>query len=124
MHLKDNMLMRGEQIVIPTSVRFEIVDRVHRSMGHQGAERTCEIISRKYLWVRMQGYIEDFCVHCKICLENKSSRAPKAPLFEFADPPQKNKPREQVAFDIGYSSLGLKQLKVFFAHYRYIFTIH
>ena len=32
--------MRGEQSVIPTSMRFEIVDRVHRSMDHQGAERT------------------------------------------------------------------------------------
>ena len=97
-HLKDDMLMRGEQIIVPTSMRFEIVDRVHRSMGHQGAERTREIISRKYLWVGMQGYIEDFCAHCKICQVNKSSRAPKAPLSEFADPP--SKPREQVAFDI------------------------
>ena len=88
MHLKNDMLMRGEQIVIPTTMRFEIVDRVHRSMGHQGAERTCEIISRKSFWEGMQGYIKDFCAHCKICLENKSIRAPKAPLSEFADPPQ------------------------------------
>ena len=46
MHLKDDMLMRGEQIIVPTSMRFEIVDRVHRSMGHQGAERTREIIDK------------------------------------------------------------------------------
>ena len=83
--------MKGEQIVIPTSMRFEILDRVHRNMGHQGAKRRREIISRKYLWVGMQGYIEDFCADCKICLENKSSRAPKAPLSEFADPPTNHK---------------------------------
>ena len=34
MHLKDDVLLRDEQIVIPTSMRFEILDRVHRSMGH------------------------------------------------------------------------------------------
>ena len=68
MHLKDDVLMRDEQTVIPTSMRFEILDRVHRSMGYQGVERAREIISRKYLWVGMQGYIEDFCAHCKIYL--------------------------------------------------------
>ena len=123
MHLKDDILMRGEQIIIPTSMRFDIVDSVHRSMGYQGAERTREVISRKYLWVGMQGYIEDFCVHYKICLENKSSRAPKAPLSEFADPP--NKPRELVAFDIATLPWASNNYRYFlFIINRYIFKIH
>ena len=46
----------------------------------------------------MHDYIRDFCSHCDTCLKNKSSRTPKVPIDEFADPP--TKPREKIAFDV------------------------
>ena len=41
---------------------------------------------------------ETFVPTVRICLRHKSSRIPKVPIEEFANPP--SKPREQIAFDI------------------------
>ena len=98
MHLHNGILKRGDQIVVPCSMRNEVVQTIHNSSGHPGIDRTLEMIARKYSWVGMQEYIHDFCTHCKICLENKASREAKAPLSEFVDPP--SKPCQQIAFDV------------------------
>ena len=96
--IKNSILMRDNKIVVPNSMRFQITEQVHNELGHPDTKKTVDFVSRKYTWVGMHDYIRDFCSHCDTCLKNKSSRTPKVPIVEFADPP--TKPREQVAFDV------------------------
>ena len=84
---QNNLLLRGDQIVVPNSFRFNITDITHRNGGHSGIEGTCELISGRFMWRGMRDFVTDFCNHCHACAANKPIRAPKAPLVEFADLP-------------------------------------
>ena len=83
MKVKDGILMRGEQVVVPNTLRFSVTDIVHRECGHLGTDGTCEWIARKYMWAGMRNFVADFCAHCKICIENKPSRFPQDTISWF-----------------------------------------
>ena len=77
MHLDNGILMRGKQVVLPNSLRYEVTREFHVQTGHQGEARTMQAVASHYMWKEMRSYIEDFCKHCQCCLVNKASRAPK-----------------------------------------------
>ena len=90
--------MRGNQIIGPNTLRFEVVNTVHKQLGHPGAARTMYVVSENYVWPGMQLYVKDYYNHCCVCLENKASRQPK----ETSQPCkiEELQPRAAVAFDV------------------------
>ena len=83
MHLDNGILMRGRQIVLPNSLRYEVTREFHMQTGYQGEARILQAVASNYMWKGMRSYIEDVCKHCQCCLVNKASRAPKEPLEPY-----------------------------------------
>ena len=64
LHIEKDILMQGKRIVLPLSLRYEIVEDCPKTIGHAGAARTIGVVARNYLWTGMHTYVEDFCSHC------------------------------------------------------------
>lgn len=94
--MKAGIIMRDEKIIIPTNLREEMIDRIHR--GHQGVERCIRRAAGSMWWPGMRGDIERFVQGCNECIKNrkvrhyplKTSELPTEPwhtigtdLFEF-----------------------------------------
>ena len=79
MHLDNGILMRGRQVVLPNSLRYEVTWKFHMQTGHQVEACTLQAVASHYMWKGMRSYTEHFCKHCQCCLVNKASRAPKEP---------------------------------------------
>ena len=97
-HLDNRIIMRRNQIICPNTLRFKIVDTVHKQLGHPGAARTMYVVSENYVWPGTQLYVKDYCNHCSVCLENKASCQPKETLQPYKI--EELQPRAVVAFDI------------------------
>ena len=68
-----------DRIVIPKSLRTDILNRIHE--GHQGRER-CKILARKSVyWNGMNADIDKIVEGCEPCLlrRNRPSREPLQP---------------------------------------------
>ena len=76
-----------QQLVIPSKLRDDILRSFHDAKlggGHQGIERTRELIKRKYYWHKMDSDIETYVKSCDVCQRTKQLyhgyRAPLRPL--------------------------------------------
>ena len=98
LHIEKGILMQGKRIVVPLSLRYEIVEDCHKSVGHAGSSRTIGVVAENYLWTGMHTYIEDFCAHCETCLENKGGKPTKEPLQPYSL--DDLTPRNVIAFDV------------------------
>ena len=64
----DGILLRGDKIIPPTSLRKKIINLAHKQ-GHLGTSMTKEIIRNKYCFFSMNIQIENIvqsCVSCQI----------------------------------------------------------
>ena len=110
-HIDKEVLMQGKKIVLPLSLRYEVVDECHRSAGHAGSARTIGVIAQNYIWSGMHSYVEDFCEHCTTCIENKTGKTCKEPLQPYTmDDLQ---PRNVLAFDIATLPWATNQYRYF-----------
>ena len=73
----DGLLVRGTRIVIPSSLREEIISLLH--VGHQGVTKCRERASQSVWWPRISSDISDCVKYCKHCQEQRSSQR-KEPL--------------------------------------------
>ena len=60
-HWSDDILLRGDQVIILLSLRYEIVKDFHISLNHPGLARTLAAVAQHYVWSGMQLYIADYC---------------------------------------------------------------
>ncbi|KAM6892521.1 retrovirus-related Pol polyprotein from transposon 412, partial [Xenentodon cancila] len=104
--IKDGLLYRtyqrpdgGEpilQLVLPESLQEEVFQQLHTHHGHQGVERTVELIQQRCYWPRMGAIIRDWCLKCERCCLAKSTqpqvRAPMGHLLA-------SRPNEILAID-------------------------
>ena len=76
MFLKDGILYwkvidphMGElnQFVVPKVLQEQILDMLNNQAGHQGIERTTNLIRSRFFWTGMFKDVEDFCKTCKRC---------------------------------------------------------
>ena len=90
----DGVVMKGDLIVIPATLRSEMLARVHDS--HLGIEK-CRRRARDIIfWPQMNRQIDEMISKCDICQEYQSSN-PKEPMVES---PLPTRPWELVPTDL------------------------
>lgn len=76
------------QIVLPECLREEVFQQLHTFHGHQGAERTTELIRQRCYWPGMGQEIKRWCQNCERCSVSKNTqpqvRAPMGHLLASA----------------------------------------
>ncbi|CAC5369073.1 unnamed protein product [Mytilus coruscus] len=72
------IVLKGEKIVIPTSLRDEMMKRLHES--HLGIEKNKKLATDFKYWPGINGQIDDTISNCGICLENRYSKQ-KEPMI-------------------------------------------
>ena len=69
----ENVLLRGTKIIIPSSMRKEMLRRIHE--GHQGITK-CQRLARDALWwPRINQEIENMVSNCESCSKHQVPRA-------------------------------------------------
>ena len=84
------------QAVLPKSLRAEACRLAHDCCGHQGPERTLEMLRMRYFWPLMHREVFDYCRQCHRC------QVAKAPAQKVHRPPghlNANYPLETIAMD-------------------------
>ncbi len=85
LHVIDGMIFRGECIVIPRSLRGDLLERIHQS--HLGMDK-CKARARMSLyWPGMSRDIEEQCAKCTTCAKYQKSNQ-KEPLMAHEIPDQ------------------------------------
>ena len=74
---KDNIVFKGQKIVIPKSFRQDMTDAVH--VGHFGVEKTTRRARDIMFWPSMTKQITDYVLNCQICCKYRDSNQ-KEPL--------------------------------------------
>ena len=92
----DRVLYRGRKIVVPHSMKEEIMGLVHNE-GHFGSEKTALLTRDRFYWKRMNHDLEEFWGKCLIYAQNKTKLAPPEKLIPSA---QATRPRDAIAFDV------------------------
>ena len=70
--LHDGLLLRGDKIVIPYSMRKEILDRIH--YGHLGITKCRECANQGVWWPGLSKQIQDRVAMCKLCMQKKPAQ--------------------------------------------------
>lgn len=68
------------QLVLPTCLQQEALTQVHQGHGHQGIERTTELLRLRCYWPGMTADVVRWCQECERCQLAKDTR-PVAPSF-------------------------------------------
>ena len=91
--IADNLLLYGNRIIIPHSMRDEILRKVHA--GHQEIQRCRLRLATSVWWPGISKEIEQFIKSCPVCMKNETSHT--EPLLQPALP---SHPWEKVAADL------------------------
>ena len=75
------------QLLLPSCLEKELLERYHDDSGHPGQENTIETISRHFTWFGMRTSIEDFVRSCPICQADKPNLHPRRPPQKITDTP-------------------------------------
>lgn len=68
------------QLLLPQSLKQEVLRALHDDHGHQGIERTGSLVRERCFWPGMSGEIEKYCQECGRCIVAKAVR-PQARTF-------------------------------------------
>lgn len=83
LRMKDGVLYREvddpklghlSQIVVPSTLRPEILTSLHDQMGHQGLDRTTSLIRQRVYWPQMTNDIKGYIDSCPRCTVNQQNR--------------------------------------------------
>ena len=55
------------QLLLPESLRKEVLEGLHDNHGHQGIERTTGLVRKRCYWPGMAHDIEQYCKNCERC---------------------------------------------------------
>lgn len=70
--VQDGLLMRGSHVVIPTSLRAEVLAQLHA--GHQGISNSCQRARQSVWWPGMSADLEKMVRSCSECAKHRSPR--------------------------------------------------
>lgn len=83
------------QVLLPATLRDEVLQQLHQGHGHQGVERTTELIRARCYWPRMYEDIKEWCRRCERCTLTRSDSSGKAPMGHLVAA----KPNQVLAID-------------------------
>nr|KAG5701917.1 hypothetical protein BaRGS_014982 [Batillaria attramentaria] len=90
----DGLLMRGDRIVIPYSLRSDMLERIHD--GHLGIVKCRERAAHSVWWPKISSDIKDRVGRCRMCTEKRPTQR-KEPLLP-STPPQR--PFQRIGVDL------------------------
>lgn len=73
---KEEML----QLVLPAALRPEVLRQLHQQHGHQGRERTMELVQQRCYWPGLSSDVASWCQECDRCQAAKDTQ-PLAQAF-------------------------------------------
>ena len=84
--------------ILPKSLQTQALQQCHDSpaAGHQGSDKTLQLLRAKAYWSSMVNDIETYCRQCEKCQQSKLPLPPRAPLTSTPI----GKPWQMVAVDI------------------------
>ena len=88
------MILYNDRIVIPTSLRSEILERIHE--GHQGRERCKRLARMAVYWPGMNTDIDNVVDRCAPCLSRRHA-PPREPMIPHKVP---SRSWEDIGMDI------------------------
>lgn len=89
----DDLLLYDDRIVIPTSLRMDILDRIHD--GHQGVTK-CQALARNSVWwPNISSQVEEMVRKCDTCKKLQPAR--REPLLSTETP---ERPWSKVGIDL------------------------
>lgn len=77
LHVIDDILLKSNRIVVPSSLRQEILHLLHE--GHLGIQRCQSLAKDIVFWPNINNDIYNVVTDCEICMRHRSSQ-PKEPL--------------------------------------------
>ncbi|XP_062375193.1 uncharacterized protein LOC134063614 [Sardina pilchardus] len=84
------------QLLLPKSLQAEVLTLLHDNHGHQGIERTTDLIRQRCYWPKMRHDIQAWCAKCDRCALAKAAQ----PKFRtFMGSLMATKPLEILAID-------------------------
>ena len=85
-----DILLKGSRLVIPSSMRLEILDKIHE--GHQGITKCRERAKESVWWPGLSREIQDLVQQCRICAEHRDNKP--EPLMATPFPDHRSLPDE------------------------------
>lgn len=83
--VEDDLLVRGHKVVIPSSLRKQIIDELHK--GHLGVQKMKSQARDRFWWPRLSADIEQCVAACSVCCALRRAPA-RAPLTPWPFPPR------------------------------------
>jgi len=97
-YVKNNVLYNSNnQIIVPPSLRHNIIQHYHQSTIHQHAKPVYNMVKEKFYWSGMNVDIRRYIRHCEECKMAKGAADNKQGYMELFTP---TKPFQQIAVDI------------------------
>ncbi|RXN22039.1 Transposon Ty3-I Gag-Pol poly [Labeo rohita] len=100
------------QVLLPSVLREEILRWLHQEHGHQGIERTTELVRQRCYWPGMTGEVARWCRECERC---QSAKDVQPVASSFMGHLLASRPNEILAVDFTVlepSSSGLENVLV------------
>ena len=64
-----------KQLLLPDSLRKQVLTSMHDEMGHQGSEKTLQLARTRCYWPSMAKDVEQYCRDCQRCILAKAQTA-------------------------------------------------
>uniref|UniRef100_A0A8C6SV87 Gypsy retrotransposon integrase-like protein 1 n=1 Tax=Neogobius melanostomus TaxID=47308 RepID=A0A8C6SV87_9GOBI len=85
-----------QQLVLPQCLQERVLRSLHDEHGHQGVERTVQLVRSRYYWPNMYNDVEKWCRNCERCVLSKALQ-PKVKTYMGAV--RASRPHEILAID-------------------------
>ena len=66
-HVQDPKQGLLKQVVLPATLRNDVLQALHNDHGHQGLERTDQLVRKRCYWPRMTNFISEWIQKCDWC---------------------------------------------------------
>jgi len=86
------------QLILPTKIRRDYIERIHADLGHFGQAKTCEAVARRVYFPGWRPYTKLIVRNCTIC--NKSHRGGKMPRQTALRPMREFRPMSVLHADL------------------------
>ena len=83
--MQQGLLMKGNRLVIPVSMRLDVLDKLHE--GHQGITKCRERAKTSFWWPGLSKKLEELVNNCSTCIKERVNRPEPAIPSELPDRP-------------------------------------